>query len=146
MHQYNFQISIPVHITYKVDLHFNQTNPQSSKILKEVHYYINDDKTHDSQFVQHAFALHWSCLKSKGCWLRHYIVWSDGCLTQFKCARTWYFVVHYPQLIVCEQMLEGVNMCWNYFHYQKFWVLQLLFAIKIQLHVTHAIANFCSYI
>jgi hypothetical protein len=29
-------------------------------------------------------------------------------------------------------------------HYYKFWVLQLSFATKIQLHVTHAIANLCS--
>jgi hypothetical protein len=35
--------------------------------------------------------------------------------TQFKCAQAWYFVAHYPQLIVCEQMPKGVNMCWNYF-------------------------------
>ncbi len=31
-------------------------------------------------------------------------------------------------------------------HYQKIWVLQLLFATKIQLHVTHATANLCSCI
>jgi hypothetical protein len=51
MHWYNFQITFLVHITYKVDLHFNLANPQSSKILKEVHYYISDDKTHDYLFV-----------------------------------------------------------------------------------------------
>ncbi len=31
-------------------------------------------------------------------------------------------------------------------HYQKFWVLQLSFATKIQLHATHATANLCSCI
>jgi hypothetical protein len=58
MHKYNFQISILVHITYRVDLHFNPSNLQSFKIFKEVHYYINDDKTYDYLFVQHAFTLH----------------------------------------------------------------------------------------
>jgi len=33
-----------------------------------------------------------------------------------------------------------------YIHYYKFWVLQLSLATKIQLHVTHAIANLCSCI
>ncbi len=31
-------------------------------------------------------------------------------------------------------------------YYQKFWVLQLSFATKIQLHATHATANLCSCI
>ncbi len=43
------------------------------------------------------------------------MVWSDGCFAQFKCARAWYFVARYPRLTVCEERLEGVNMCWNYF-------------------------------
>ncbi len=29
-------------------------------------------------------------------------------------------------------------------HYEIFWVLQLLFVTKIQLHTTHATANLCS--
>jgi hypothetical protein len=28
-------------------------------MLKEYHFYINDDQTHDFAFVQHAFLLHW---------------------------------------------------------------------------------------
>lgn len=34
-----------MHITYGVNLDFNLTYPQSFGILKEVHYYISDDKT-----------------------------------------------------------------------------------------------------
>ncbi len=33
-----------------------------------------------------------------------------------------------------------------YIHYYKFWVLQLSFATKIQLHTTHATANLCNCI
>ncbi len=33
-----------------------------------------------------------------------------------------------------------------FYHYQKFWVLQLSFATEIQLHKTHATANLCSCI
>jgi hypothetical protein len=30
-----------------------------SNILKEVHYYILDEKKHDTLYVQHAFKLNW---------------------------------------------------------------------------------------
>ncbi len=43
-------------------------------------------------------------------------------------------------------IIYGRGKCNTYIHYQKFWVLQLSFAIKIQLHATHAIANLCSYV
>jgi len=51
MHWYNFQISILVHITYRVNPEFSTIDPQSFIILQEVHYYISDDKTHDNFFV-----------------------------------------------------------------------------------------------
>ncbi len=34
----------------------------------------------------------------------------------------------------------------TYIHYQKFWVLQLSFTTKLQLHATHATTNLCSCI
>jgi hypothetical protein len=30
-----------------------------SRILKEVHYYVSNEKEHDTFFIQHAFKLHW---------------------------------------------------------------------------------------
>ncbi len=88
-------------IPYKVDPHFNPTNLQSSKSLNEVHYYISDDKTHDNVFVQRVFTLHWGYLKSKGCFPKHRVVWSD-CSTQFKCVHAWYFTTQCPRLTICE--------------------------------------------
>jgi hypothetical protein len=38
MHKFNFQISILVHITYKINPKFSARNLQSYRILKEVHY------------------------------------------------------------------------------------------------------------
>jgi hypothetical protein len=58
VHWYNFQINILVHITYKVNHEFNTSHPQGFKILKEIHYHINDDKNHNSLFVWHVFTLH----------------------------------------------------------------------------------------
>lgn len=99
-----------VHITYKKSLNFDNTTPnQNPPILKEVHYYILDNKTHDSLFVQHALTLHWEFLKGKGCYHKEHIVWNDGCSTQFKSARAWYYVARYPQLTICEQRLEGME-------------------------------------
>ncbi len=43
------------------------------------------------------------------------MVCNYGCSAQFKCARAWYFVAHYPWLTICDQRLEGVQMCSNYF-------------------------------
>lgn len=87
MHRYNFQISILVHITYRKNLYFdNTTFDQNPTILKEVHYYISDDKTHDSLFVQHALTFHQEYLKGKGCYLEEHIIWNDGCFAQFKSA------------------------------------------------------------
>jgi hypothetical protein len=58
MHWYNFQINIMVHITYRKNLDFDNTTPdQNPPFLKKVHYYILDNKIHDSLFVQHAFTL-----------------------------------------------------------------------------------------
>jgi hypothetical protein len=48
MQWYNFQISILVHITYRINFEFSVIDFQSSRMLKEVHYYISDDKTHDN--------------------------------------------------------------------------------------------------
>ncbi len=86
------QNTILVHITYRVNVEYDVTDPQSFRVLKEVHYYINDDKTHDSLFAKHAFTIHWGYMKSKGCFSKQHLVWSDGCSTQFKCAKAWYFV------------------------------------------------------
>jgi hypothetical protein len=43
------------------------------------------------------------------------VVWNDGCIAQFKSGRAWYFVMQFPQLIVCQERPEGIDMCWNYF-------------------------------
>jgi hypothetical protein len=44
------------------------------------------------------------------------VVWSNGCSTQFKCSRAWYYIARYPHLTICEpEGPKGVQMCWNYF-------------------------------
>ena len=46
------QVSIMVHITY---MHRPNSNEQNIVILKEVHFYISDDRSHDLSYVQTLF-------------------------------------------------------------------------------------------
>ena len=52
------QVSIMVHITYR---HGLDSMKENRMILKESHFYIGDDRTHDFHYVQHCFQLfyHW---------------------------------------------------------------------------------------
>jgi hypothetical protein len=136
MHWFNMQITILVHITYIVNVEYDAIDPQSFRVLKEVHYYINDGKTYDSLFVQHAFTLHWDYMKSKRCFPKQHLVWSDGCFAQFKCARARYFVARYLRLIICDQKLKGVQTCWNYFsfHHGKNKVNGACALLKSEIH------------
>jgi hypothetical protein len=58
MHWHSSQVTILVHITYFRNPEYNAEDSESKEILKEVHYYVSDEKEHDSIFVQHAFRLH----------------------------------------------------------------------------------------
>ena len=114
MHWHNDQITILVHITYKLNPDWHAENDEPL-LLKEFHYYVSDDKTHDSLFVQHCFMLNWDHVKSQGFMPENHIVWSDGCSGQFKSARAWYFISHYPNLTSSATMREGCQIVWNYF-------------------------------
>ena len=59
MHWHSTQITILVHITYFRNPEYNVYDSESTEILKHVHYYISDEKEHDSIFVQLTFCLHW---------------------------------------------------------------------------------------
>jgi hypothetical protein len=65
--------------------------------LKHTHYYISDDKKHDSLFVQHCL-LHRRWLTASGERPVQHWVFSDRCAGQFKGAIAMYFVARYPSL------------------------------------------------
>ncbi len=114
MHQFSFQITMLVHITYWQNPKYDPTI-DGSRILKEVHYYISNEKKRNTLFVQHAFKLHWEFLKSKGCQPKQPIVQNDSCFGQFKNARAWYFLGRYHNLIVSAHLPLGYQILWNYF-------------------------------
>jgi hypothetical protein len=47
MHWHSFQVTIVVHITYKINPTYIEDNGQN-KVIKESHFYVNDDKEHDT--------------------------------------------------------------------------------------------------
>ena len=115
MHWRSVQVSILVHITYRLNPNWSNVNDEPL-LLKEVHYYVSDDKVHDSLYVQHCFLMHWEFMKAHGFLPKNHIVWSDGCSGQFKSARAWYFITRYPGLTITDGVLpEGCQMLWNYF-------------------------------
>ena len=49
-HWFSFQCTILVHITYQVNESHNPSDPKSKRLRTEYHYYISDDRVHDSLF------------------------------------------------------------------------------------------------
>jgi len=95
MHWHTYQILILVHICF----HHNPTPDscdENSQILIEYHFYIFDDRKHDSKFVQHYFKLHWQYMVDNGHTPQWHWVWNNGCASQFKSSKPWYFVSKYP--------------------------------------------------
>ena len=58
MHLHNDQVTILVHITFRLNPAWNVEN-EKPLLLKEIYYYILDDKSHDFLFVQHCLMLNW---------------------------------------------------------------------------------------
>jgi hypothetical protein len=96
-----------VHITLHRGL--PGTSGEESDIIKHSHYYISDDKEHDSLFVQHCLMLHWQWFSSTAIEPKEHWVFNDGCAGQFKGAKALYFVARYPGLT------NGCIMRWNFF-------------------------------
>jgi hypothetical protein len=108
MHWQSNQVTILVHICYRRNPDYADGGSEL-KILKDAHFYISDDKEHDTLFVQHCFHLHWRWLLDNNVQPRRHIVFSDSCVAQFKACRPMYFVARYPGLF------NGCQMKWEYF-------------------------------
>ena len=77
-------VSLLVHITLQ-----KVSDGEGELVIKKhTHYYIFDDKKHDSLFVQHCLLLHWSRLNTNGERSMEHWIFSDGCAGQFKGATT----------------------------------------------------------
>ena len=82
-------VSILVHIMYRhaeLDVNGFDSNENNHEVIKEYHFYISDDCTHDTCFVQHFFGMLYKELSRRKVTFKEHWVWSDGCAGQFKSA------------------------------------------------------------
>jgi hypothetical protein len=87
MHWHNDQVTILVHIAYQLNPGWTLEN-QELLLNKEVHYYILDDRTHDSLFVQHCFLLNWNHVLGKGLECSRDCAVHEGTVFQSACGAT----------------------------------------------------------
>ena len=82
-----------VHIMYR---HGQDSNEEKHVILKEIHFYISDDRTHDIHYMQHCFKLFYDRVIAMDIPFYHHFIWSDGCARQFKkaCVFQWLCLLH----------------------------------------------------
>ena len=96
------QVSMLVHVLYGHVEQNNdniESNNDNRHVIKEYHFYISDEHTHDTRFVQHCFERIYDSLKACGIKLNENSIWSDG------------FIL----LIVPPSKKKNIRHCWNFF-------------------------------
>ena len=63
----------------ELDVNGFDNNENNFEVIKEYHFSINDDRTHDTCFVQHCFGKLYKELSRRKIAFKEYWVWSDGC-------------------------------------------------------------------
>ena len=59
-------------------------NENNREVIKEYHFYISDDHTHDTGFVQHFNGILYKELPRRRVNFKEHWVWSNGCAGHFK--------------------------------------------------------------
>ena len=83
------QVFMLIHILYrhaKKNVNHIESRSENQHIIKQYHFYISDDCTHDTCFVQHCFGKIYDSLKNCGITFNEHWIWSDICACQFKSA------------------------------------------------------------
>ncbi len=108
MHWHNYQVTILVQICWMRNLNLDLQN-EDSKTIMIYHFYVSDDKTHDSVFVQHYLLLHWQDTMKDGWRQKQYQIQFNGYNLQFKSKVLLFFMSCYPQLT------NGSVYLWSFF-------------------------------
>ena len=66
------------HAQFEVD-QIERLDENECIIIKEVHFYISDDRVHDRSYVAHYFAMFSKELRNRGINVSEQWIWSDGC-------------------------------------------------------------------
>ena len=77
-------------------------------VIKEYHFYISDDRTHDTHYVQHCFDIIYGSLKKCGVVMNEHWIWSEGCVGKFKSSRSFF------SLCLLHKK-TNIKHCWNVF-------------------------------
>lgn len=75
-------MSIFIHVLYRhahLNLDGKDSIEKSRDVIKEYHFYISDDREHDTLFMQNLFDLIYESLQKNDILFRHWI-WLDGCV------------------------------------------------------------------
>jgi hypothetical protein len=78
MHWHNYQCTILVHISWMRNPNPDLDDGNSNTIMR-YYFYISNDKTHDSYFVQHYLLLYWEDTMNHGFRPKQHWIWSNGC-------------------------------------------------------------------
>ena len=85
---YHFdKVSIFFHVLYRHAQHnvYNiEKRNDNRHVIKEYHFYISDDRTRDTHYVQHCFDIIYGSLKTHEIVMNEHWIWSDGCVGKFK--------------------------------------------------------------
>ena len=78
-------------------------------MIKEYHFYISDDRTHDTHFVQHCIEFFlYDSLKSRKVEFNEHWIWSDGCAGQFKSSRSFFLLFQIHKVITLN--IAGISL------------------------------------
>lgn len=80
---------------------------EDRKILREYHFYINDDRSHSTKFVEGYFQIFYDDLASRGISFHQHIIWLDNCASQFKNSWMFYWLSRMHKLTTIQHM-------WNF--------------------------------
>ena len=80
---------------------------ENQHVIKEYHFYISYDHTHDTHYVQHCFDIIYGSLKTHGVVMNEHCIWSDRCAHQFKSSRSFFWLCLLPK--------KNIKHCWNFF-------------------------------
>ena len=98
-HYHYDQVSIFVHVLYRhsqQDADGIESTCDNQDVIKEYHFYINDDRTHDTHFVQYCIEMFfYDSLKSRKVEFNEHWIWSDGCVGQFESSRSFFGYVDF---------------------------------------------------
>ena len=106
-----YQVYMFFHILYrhaKQNVDHIESTSENWHVIKDYHFYINNDRTHETHFVQHCFDKIYDSLKGRGIKFNEHLIWSDGCIDQFKSSRSFFWFCYLYKK-------THIKHCWNFF-------------------------------